>query len=218
MVGDLGAPGRPVVRDVVAPQVQLVADALLGEHPGEPLRGRAARPVVSSHWPWPQTSSRLSRDAQPLEVVAAEMRDVVDRVVEVGRARRARPSRSRSTGRSCPTCRCASGNRSARLSAKLAAWKAPRLMPVVRISPPVSWWMNGTTCVEDPRLVAAVLARALLERQRLVRPRGGVEGVRRSRASRARPRSGLRRRRSSRCRASRRPCPPSDGKASSGRP
>jgi len=39
----------------------------------------------------------------------------------------------------------ATGNRSARFNAKFTAWKAPRLMPTVTISPPVSPWMNGTT-------------------------------------------------------------------------
>ena len=73
------------MRDVVPPQVELVADALLGEQRRRGAWCDSSEPVVSSHWPWPQTSSRLSRDAQPVEVVAAEVRDVVDRVVEVGR-------------------------------------------------------------------------------------------------------------------------------------
>ena len=41
----------------------------------------------------------------------------------------------------------ASGNKSARFSAKFAAWKAPMLAPAVIVStgPPQSAWMNGTT-------------------------------------------------------------------------
>src|SRR5947209_18098221 len=40
VVGELCAPGRPVVRDVVPPQVQLMFDALVGEQPGHALGGR----------------------------------------------------------------------------------------------------------------------------------------------------------------------------------
>src|SRR5437870_4300000 len=38
MMSDLRAPRRPVVRDIVAPEVELVGDALLGEEPGEAAR------------------------------------------------------------------------------------------------------------------------------------------------------------------------------------
>ena len=60
MMGELRSPRRPVVRDVVAPEVQLVADALVAEQPREALVLSSA-PVVSSHCPWPQTSRTLSR-------------------------------------------------------------------------------------------------------------------------------------------------------------
>src|SRR5215207_1635352 len=51
MVGELGPPGRPVVGDVVAPQVGLVADALLAEQAVEGL-GRLERPGgVRAGWP-----------------------------------------------------------------------------------------------------------------------------------------------------------------------
>src|ERR1700748_2421586 len=36
VMGELGAPGRPVVRHVEAPQVELMPDALAGEEVGEP--------------------------------------------------------------------------------------------------------------------------------------------------------------------------------------
>ena len=45
----------------------------------------SSAPVESSQAPWPQISSRLTRLAQPVEVIAAEVRDVVGRVVEVHR-------------------------------------------------------------------------------------------------------------------------------------
>src|SRR5437660_253868 len=35
MVGELPAPGRPVVRDIVAPQVQLVPDPFVGKESGD---------------------------------------------------------------------------------------------------------------------------------------------------------------------------------------
>ena len=49
MVGELGPPGRPVVGDVVAPQVGLVADALLAEQAVEGTLVDSSAPVVSSH-------------------------------------------------------------------------------------------------------------------------------------------------------------------------
>ena len=82
------------MRDVVAPQVELVADPLLGEQ-----RRRGA--CVDSSDAGRVLPLALAADqqqaeprAQPVEVVAAEVPDVVERVVEVGGARRARPSRS----------------------------------------------------------------------------------------------------------------------------
>ncbi len=43
----------------------------------------ASEPVVSSHWPWPQTSSRPHLLTQPVQVVAVQVRDVVHRIAEV---------------------------------------------------------------------------------------------------------------------------------------
>ena len=85
MVRDLAPPRRPVVRDVVAPEVDLVPEC--------PSRRAARRsgcvessaPVVSSHCPWPQTRTSEACASQPVEMVAVEVRDVVHRVVEVDR-------------------------------------------------------------------------------------------------------------------------------------
>src|ERR1700722_11304291 len=38
VMGELGPPGRPVVRDVVSPQIGFVLDALGGQQPGQLLR------------------------------------------------------------------------------------------------------------------------------------------------------------------------------------
>src|SRR5215469_16293510 len=47
VVGHLGAPGRPVVRDVVAPYVELVPDTLLGQQRGKlPGAGQHAGGVL----------------------------------------------------------------------------------------------------------------------------------------------------------------------------
>src|SRR5438105_15024944 len=82
MMRDLRAPRRPVVWDVVAPEVELVPDALLGEESGEAAgRLERARRVL----PLPLTADEDQGDAasQPVEVVAAEVDDVVHRVREV---------------------------------------------------------------------------------------------------------------------------------------
>src|SRR3954453_23735350 len=82
MMRDLRAPRRPVVRHVVSPEVELVANALLAEQPREPLRRleRAGRvlPLALSA----QEQEGRAR-AQPVEVVAVEMLHVVQWVVEV---------------------------------------------------------------------------------------------------------------------------------------
>src|SRR4051794_7278292 len=82
VVGDLRAPGGPVVRDVVALQVELVADALLGQAPAGQER---ARQRAGGVLPLALAADQQQADprAQPLEVVAVEVRDVVDRAVEV---------------------------------------------------------------------------------------------------------------------------------------
>ena len=193
MVGDLGAPGVPVVRDVVAP-----TGRARGGCPSRRAARRAAswtrsEPVVSSHWPWPQTRRRLSRDRSHSRWSPSRLPDVVERVVEVGRRRRARPSRSRSTGRSCPTCRSRAGTGRRACRAKFAAWKAPRLHAGgddVAAGVVVD---ERHDVVEDPRLVAR-RARARAPRAgSTVRPRGRVERVDAVELHPARPRSGRRR-------------------------
>src|SRR4051812_23564598 len=85
MVGDLALPRRPVVRDVVAPQVELVPYALPGEDARESLRalerpGRVLPHALAAH------EHEVGLRAQPVQMVAVEVLDVVHRVVEVGLA------------------------------------------------------------------------------------------------------------------------------------
>src|SRR5215207_6166849 len=82
VVGELGPPGRPVVGHVVAPQVGLVADALLAQQAVEGL-GRLERP--GGVLPLALTADQQQRQPapQPVEVVAAEVGHVIHRAVEV---------------------------------------------------------------------------------------------------------------------------------------
>src|SRR3954453_14036694 len=83
VVGDLRAPRGPVVRDVVAPEGELVADALVAQALGEAHRTveRAGRVLPLA---LPADEEQAHARAQPVEVLAAEVGDVVDRAVEVG--------------------------------------------------------------------------------------------------------------------------------------
>ena len=127
----------------------------------------SSAPVVSSHWPWPQTSSRLSRDAQPVEVVAVQVRDVVDRVVEVGRLAALAPA--------VPRRRVVVAGQADREREQVGALEREvdgvegaeadaERGDVLRAAAVVVDERHDL--VEDPRLVAPVLARALLERER----------------------------------------------------
>src|SRR5580704_1155456 len=82
VVGELGAPGRPVVGHVVAPHVQFVLDPLLAqqrvEPPGAVQRPCGVLPLALTH---DQQQADLA--AQPLQVVAGQLADVVHGVVEV---------------------------------------------------------------------------------------------------------------------------------------
>src|SRR3954447_10228995 len=84
MMRDLRAPRRPVVRHVVSPEVELVANPLLAEQPREPLRRleRAGRVL-----PLPLAADEQKRGARakPVQVVALQVLHVVERVVEVDR-------------------------------------------------------------------------------------------------------------------------------------
>src|SRR5438105_5573325 len=84
MMSDLCAPCRPVMRGVLAPHVELVPDALLGQLSGEAMgllegAGGVLPGAAADHEQ--ETGAR----AQPVEVVAAEPGDVVGGVVEVDR-------------------------------------------------------------------------------------------------------------------------------------
>src|SRR5436305_9764306 len=84
MMRYLRAPRRPAVRNVVPPEVELVADAVLAEQPREPLRRlERARRVL----PLPLAADEQKRGARakPVQVVALQVLHVVERVVEVDR-------------------------------------------------------------------------------------------------------------------------------------
>src|SRR5687768_1932594 len=78
----LCAPRRPVVRELGAPGVELAANSLLVQPPGELLRAdpraRSVLPLAAAD---DEHDAQLR--AQPLEVVAVQLPDVVHGVVEV---------------------------------------------------------------------------------------------------------------------------------------
>src|SRR5580765_3564914 len=82
MVSDLSLPCGPVVRRVLAPDVQLVWDPLPREQRGEPL-GRvecAGRVLPRAS---PDDEDEVNSGAEPVEVLAVQVGDVVERVVEI---------------------------------------------------------------------------------------------------------------------------------------
>src|SRR5262249_1975432 len=82
VMSDLGAPGRPVVRDAVSPQIQFVPGALVGE-PGGERPGAWQRP--GGVFPLALTADQQQADpaAEPIEVIAVQVADIVKRVVEI---------------------------------------------------------------------------------------------------------------------------------------
>src|ERR1044072_2706135 len=82
MMRDLGAPRGPVVRRVVPPEIELVPDPLLAEQPREAPRAlERARRVLPLALARDQEQGDLPAGAGA--AVAAEVLDVVGRVVEV---------------------------------------------------------------------------------------------------------------------------------------
>ena len=138
----------------------------------------SSAPVVSSHMPLPADEQDAEAAAQPLEVVAAHVGDVVERVVEVGGLAALAP---RVPGRRVVVARQAEREREQvgalerevhRVVGAEADADGGDLLraAAVGVDP-------RHDLVEDPRLVAGVLVRARLERDRGVRPRAAVEGV-----------------------------------------
>src|SRR5205823_371775 len=82
MMSDLRTPRRPVVRRILAPDVELVPDALLGEERGEAVRLLERPGRVLPRTP-ADDEQQADLRAQPVQMVAAETGDVVGRVVEV---------------------------------------------------------------------------------------------------------------------------------------
>src|SRR5215210_9214337 len=82
MMRDLALPRRPVVRDVVAPEIELVANLLRRKQRRESLRRlertRRVLPLALSAY-----EEQRHLGAEPAKVVPVEMLDVVDGVVEV---------------------------------------------------------------------------------------------------------------------------------------
>ena len=84
VVRELAPPPRPVVGHVVSPHVQLVRDVLLGQQPGQRAgAGLGAGGVLPHALPADQPQVHLP--AQPVQVLAVQPGDVLDRGVEVER-------------------------------------------------------------------------------------------------------------------------------------
>src|SRR2546421_11221385 len=82
MMRNLGAPRRPVVRNIVSPEVELVPDPLLRKERGELARRlERARRVLPLALPADEDQADMA--TQPVEVIAPEVDDVVHRVREV---------------------------------------------------------------------------------------------------------------------------------------
>jgi hypothetical protein len=83
MVRELGLPRRPVVGDVMAPEIELTANFLGAEERRKPAggvqRAGGVLPLALS-----ADEQEAKPIAQPSEVIALEVGDVVHRVVEVG--------------------------------------------------------------------------------------------------------------------------------------
>ena len=145
-----------------------------------PAIGRvdSSAPVVSSHWPWPHTSTTRQPPAQPVEVVAVQVRDVVDRVVEVGGVAALAPG--------VPRRRVVVARQAEREREQVGALER-EVQRVVRahrgaqrddLARPAA--VGGDVrhhLVDDPRLVRAVAPGALLQRQLPGRPRAAVVRV-----------------------------------------
>ncbi len=141
------------------------------------LRVESSAPVVSSHCPWPQTSSRFSVLLQPLQVVAVQVRHVVHRVVEVERVAALPPADPADV-----------------VDARQADREREQVGPLQRevrrvvraeARPGDQDLLEAAAVVVDPRghvvhhpvLVAAVQLGALLERQVVAAPAPAVERV-----------------------------------------
>src|SRR5205085_5947364 len=82
MMSDLCTPRGPVVRRVLAPDVELVPDALLGEERREVVRLLERPRRVLPRTP-ADDEQQVDLRAQPVQMVAAETDDVIGWVVEV---------------------------------------------------------------------------------------------------------------------------------------
>src|SRR3954454_23626594 len=162
MMGDLALPRGPVVRDVVAPQVELVPDPLPREDAGESLRAlqRAGRVL-----PHALAADEQEADlrAQPLQVVAVQVVDVVERIVEV----RLDPALAAARHRDVVDARHGDGDREEVGAAKrevrgvVGAERGARQQDLLRTAAVLV--DERRDLVDEPVLVAAVKARGLLE-------------------------------------------------------
>src|SRR6516162_34239 len=162
---------------VEAPQVELVPDALAGQQPGEPYgagqRSSGVLPLALAAY-----QQQADPAAQPVEVVTVQVTHVVQRVVEVRLGAALAPALP---GRGVVVAGEAHRQREevgplerevGRVEGAQAAAQGGHLHPAAAV--PVD---PRDDLVEYPRLVAAVLARALFQRDVLVGPGGGVIAV-----------------------------------------
>src|SRR4051794_38034217 len=174
VVRELRAPRRPVVRHVVAPEVDLVTDALLREQAGERLRAlqRAGRVL-----PLALAADQQHADAaaEPVQVLAAHVLDVVGGVVEVGRVAALAPADRGDVVHAA----LADGEREEVGAPQAEVGRVVRAeaRPVDGdvLTPAGVGADERHDLVDDPVLVCAVADRALLGRQMLRLPAFRVE-------------------------------------------
>ena len=176
MVHELRAPGRPVVRHVVTPDVELVRDPLLPEERREGVRGVERARRVLPH-PLPDHERQPDAAPEPVEVVAVEVRDVVHRVVEVHGLAALAPAGLRDVvdAREAERAREEVGAAEREVRGVEGAQGRARERDVVVAAAVLAHPREDV--LDDPVLEGAVPPRALLERHVARRPRPGVEAV-----------------------------------------
>src|SRR4051794_17743282 len=177
MMRELVPPRRPIVRNVVPPQVELAANPLRLEQPGQPARalersGRVLPLALSAH------EQDADVPAQPVQVISLQVCDVIQRIVEEGILASLAPTVA---GGWVVVARHADRER----ENVGALEREVRGMESAEAAPARNHLAGATAVVtdewddlvEDPRLVDPVTARTLLDGDAGIRPRLGIERV-----------------------------------------
>jgi hypothetical protein len=164
------------VGNVVAPEVELVAQPLLPQQPGEALRAleRAGGVLPLA---LPAHDQHAQPAAQPVEVVAVQVLDVVGGVVEVDGVAALAPADRRDVVDPALADREREqvGALEREVGGVVGAEAGPGDGDLLRAADVVVDERHDRA--DDPRLVGAVAAGALLQGQRLVVPRLAVDRV-----------------------------------------